>query len=298
MNSEIIAAAALSWVAVTSFVYALGQISKRDINASRFAAYTYDPSQDKDLKKARKDEKRKKEIAVNPSKTLLLSLAGMIVFFFLAYIVVGSFTASITVSLAGLLTPKLWLGWHKRGQEKLLTLQLEQAMEMMSAVLNSGGGIPAALEKAANDIPQPLKSELAQTLAEIKLGISASEAFKNFSERVRLQETSIISMAVELKQSGMPVNLATVFQQVQDNIRARKVFEQEVSSITSENRMAGWIVAAVPFITIAIVRNMAPEFIKPLFTEPIGITIFITCVLVICAGVFWIMKMADAKNFS
>lgn len=296
MRNEILTASVLAWAAVTSFVYGFHEMFKRDIDVSRFAARPYDPSVDADLLQARKAEKKEKGMSISPSKLLLLSLGGMVLCAVLAYIVVGRITVALAVSLTGLFTPKLYQKWHKEGRGRLVTSQLEQAMEIMSAVLRTGGGIPAALEKAAQNIPEPLRTELTQTLAEIRLGVPTSEAFKNFSERVKLPETFIISMAVELKQSGMAVNLASVFQQVQDNIRSRKAFEQEVSSITAENRMAGWIVAAVPFITIAVVRYMSPEFISPLFEEPVGIAVFIVCVIIILIGILWIRNMADAEK--
>ena len=56
----------------------------------------------------------------------------------------------------------------------------------------------------------------------------------------------MMAMVMEIQQSGMAVNLASVFDQIQINIRNKQALQEEVRAITVENKMAGWIVAAVP----------------------------------------------------
>ena len=199
-------------------------------------------------------------------------------------------------SLLGFVVPYIWLKWHEASQEKIIASQLEQAVEIMSSVIRSGGGIVSALRRSAQVVGAPLNSELTKVASEIELGVSTANAFKNLAERVPMQETKMMAMVMEIQQSGMAVNLASVFDQIQINIRNKQALQEEVRAITVENKMAGWIVAAVPFVTISLIRWSSPDFIAPLFTTTAGLFVFLLSTGLIIGGVFWIMKMAEMPD--
>ncbi|MBO8160670.1 MAG: type II secretion system F family protein [Thermosipho sp. (in: Bacteria)] len=280
----------LTFVSVISAFYAIRLLTKREVNLSRFSVGYQQDTTEEEL------EKKQKARELPASRVLLLVFSGGATVGLATYTVVGVVWLSALASLLGLLAPWLWLRWHRAGQKKLIITQLEQAAEIIAAVLRSGGGLPAALEKASQEVGNPLKKELAQATAEIRLGVPSAVAFKNLTERINLEEMDILAMAVDLQSTGMAVNMASVFQQIQNNIREKQAFEEEVSSITSENRMAVWIVAAVPFGTIGLLRQLAPDFIAPLFETAIGITIFIISVGLIIFGIFWSLNIAKVSK--
>ena len=205
----------------------------------------------------------------------MLILVGVITIGTAAYAVIGIVWISFCASLLGFVVPYIWLKWHEASQEKIIASQLEQAVEIMSSVIRSGGGIVSALRRSAQVVGAPLNSELTKVASEIELGVSTANAFKNLAERVPMQETKMMAMVMEIQQSGMAVNLASVFDQIQINIRNKQALQEEVRAITVENKMAGWIVAAVPFVTISLIRWSSPDFIAPLFTTTAGLFVFI-----------------------
>ena len=167
----------------------------------------------------------------------------------------------------------------------------------MAAVLNSSGSIITALEKAGNEVGNPVKREIMKTASEIRLGKSTTDAFTDLAKRIKIPEMLILSMGVDLQNKGMAINLPSMLLQVQRNIRYRQLFEQDINTITAENKMSAFIVAAVPFVVIALMRQIAPDFISPLFETTAGLTVFVICTLAIFAGIYWILNMIEAiKN--
>jgi tight adherence protein B len=290
---EIFFASVLITFAFPLFVLGIIKLLKKEVTASRFAVQKYNSQLDKELKQL-KEKQKKSEIPL--SRHILMLFTGGVFFGGIIYLIVGIGWAAIVGSLLGLIIPKLWLNWQKAGYKKLITSQLEQAVEIMAAVLRSGGGILASLDKAIEEIPNPLKRELERVAAEIKLGVPASQAFISLTERVPIQEMSMLSMAVNLQETGMSVNMASVFDQIQINIRSRQAFQEELRVLVAENKMAGWVVGTIPFITISIMRHMAPEFTKPLFSTALGLTVFVSSTVVILIGLAWIMQMTKVEN--
>lgn len=290
MHPDIMIASFLSGLTIILLLYGSRVIMERNINTNRFMPGRYDSKEEPD------NIKPKSEVKIPLSRLFLLVAIGGVTSGFSVYLVTGIIWLSLIASLLGLVVPKMWINWHQKGQEKMMLEQLEEAVEIIAAVLKTGGGISEALERAAATVGNPLADELLQVSAEIRLGVSASDAFLHLCQRVPLRELSAIQMAVALAQTGMAISLSSVFTQVQDNIRGFQALEQEVSSLTVENRMAGWIVGAIPFAIIAFMRWIAPGFIAPLFVEPVGIGIFAFCLSAILIGIVWISKMADASN--
>ena len=72
--------------------------------------------------------------------------------------------------------------------------------------------------------------------------------------------------------------------------------EKEILSATGALKNAGYIVAAIPFLTITIMRLFAPEFIDPMFKNPIGIAAFLICCLIIFIGTKWMLNMAKVEE--
>ncbi len=235
------------------------------------------------------------QVEIDRRRTFLLIILGGIAAGGIAWTVTGMTTVALAASLAGLAMPNLWTTWQIRAREKQLSRQLEEACERMSAYIRSGGSLLGALEAAAQTAGEPVASVLTYSVAKMRLGVSASDVLMELAERTGVPEMRMLAVASSLQQKGMAVNMGAVYAQVQDNIRERRELTETLSSLTAENRLAGGVVAVVPFATLGIMRQLAPEFINPLFTTSLGITVFAICSAVIIAGIAWVFKMGAVE---
>lgn len=272
---------------VTLIIIALSMILKKGTDISKFSAnWEGDSSSTNAPKKIKKRSKFKPTV-------LLLSIAGSVTGYIILMLVTGIPTASIFGLFLGFVVPKILSDSYEKKQRHLTTLQLEKSSEIMASVLRSGSGIVEALVRASSEIPNPLRSELVATANEIKLGVSNAVAFENLAQRVQYDELNILSMAINLQQDGMAVNLALLLSQIQESIRHKIAFQRDVDVMTAENKMAAWVVSALPFATLAIFRLIMPDMVAPLFNNIIGLSIFGTCLILIIIGLFWLMKIAQ-----
>lgn len=270
---------------------AIPSILKKEKNINKFAA-------EWDGSGVEKEVETKKKVKRNDGKrhlVLFFTMIGSLTGFVGLFIVTGLVSASLLGLLVGFLVPKLIADNHKKNQRKLTTMQLEQTAEIMASVLRSGGGIIEALTRAAQEVSNPMREELVATANEIRLGVPTAVAFSNLSQRVGFDELNVLSMAINLQAEGMAVNLGQLLTQIQENIRYKIAFQRDVNVITAENRMAGWIVAALPFAVLAITRLMMPDMIDPLFNTTPGLIVFGIATVIIAIGVFWMLKVAEIE---
>lgn len=279
--------------AVTVILFALGLrfLTERS-PVRKFGAFDYDYKEDKELKKLNRPTKAK----IPGLKFAVLVLAGALFAGTIMYIFSGRGWLTILAACLGFFAPRLWLDWFEKTQYKLMSSQVEQAVETMATVIKSGGGLPAALEKAIETSGYPFKKELEQTLSEIKLGLPEPDAFSRLAERVDLPEMNTLSIASTLKKGGMAVNMANVFTQIQISLRQRKAFSEELSTMVAENKLAVWIVSAVPIGSVSVMRFVAPEMAAPLFDTVVGAIVLVFCLILIVVGIFWSLKIADSTN--
>lgn len=287
----------LAGAGVVLFAIGTEQVLRREVNAKRFGAVRYRPSEDRELERISRELKKKYNRKMPMEKVVLFVLLGAVVCGGLMYIVTGKPIISLCAAFGGLGFPGLWRAFDERVQRRTLLDQIVQAIQAMNIVVKSGGGMPAALEKAIREVDNPLKHELERTLAEINLKVPEPEAFKQLAQRLAVPEMEMLSIAATLQQEGMAVNMANVFQQIELNIRSHVAFQEEVRAITSENRMAVWIVAAVPVFTLSIMRFFAPDFIAPLFNTFIGLTALAVASALVVIGIIWALGMANTESF-
>lgn len=280
-----------SAVAVVFFTLGLRFLIERS-PIRKFGAFEYNHKEDEELKNLNKPVKPQ----IPGIKLVALILIGALIAGGIMYIFSGRGWLTIIAACLGFFAPKLWLDWFEKTQYKLMSSQVEQALEVMSTVIKSGGGIPAALEKAIENSGYPFKKELKQAANEIKLGLPEPEAFSRLAERVNLPEMDTLSIASALRKEGMAVNMANVFTQIQISLIQRQAFNEEINAIVAENKLAVWIVSAVPIFSVSMMRFVAPEMAAPLFDTLLGVIVLIICLFMIVIGIIWSLKIADGDN--
>ncbi len=292
MNTSALAISLLSGIVVLSIFLAIKNINKKEIRSSKFVPY-YDHEEENKYKRYEQIIKKSKV----PIKTALtLIVLGGVVIGIITYVIVGVIWIALLSFLGGFLIPSWWYKWHIESNKKVMLKQMEQASEIIAAVIKTGSSLPEAFERAAKEIREPLRSELVRTATQIRIGVSSSTAFIEFAQRVDIPEMTVVSIAIDLQETGMAINIPALFNQLQSDIRHKMQFKKSVESLTSEMRMAGIIVAIVPFATVGMMRLFAPEFVSPLFDNIVGLSIFGLCVGLILFGVKWMFSIAKLED--
>jgi tight adherence protein B len=288
----------LGLIAIFFLIIGLQKTLKKDVVAKRFSATkNYNPEYDDILK----SENEKLAHRIKPdlplNKKVILMVLGFSVSFFFTLAITGSVLICFLVAaFSGYIFPKVWASWQLNNNVKVLNNQLEQAAETMAMVIRSGGSMMSAIDKATLEIENPLKKEMEKASYELKLGKPEADVLRDLSERVKLPELEMLALASQLQREGMSINMTTVLNNIQSNIRIRQSLQEEVKSLTAENRMAVWIVAIMPFIMLSIMRFLAPDLTGFLFNTLPGMIFTIVNFILILIGVVWSLKIANINE--
>ena len=69
----------------------------------------------------------------------------------------------------------------------------------------------------------------------------------------------------------------------------------KVRALSSEGRMTGWMLTALPVLTFVMIFAMAPEYYLETSEDPIFIYSAITLVVMYIVGVYVIRRLIDLK---
>ena len=207
----------------------------------------------------------------NITLMLLLFSFGMGGVIFLAlwpHIIMG-FLMGVSVTMLGWSLPKILITrmWNKRCTH--ITNQMVDGMTIMSNGVKAGLSVTQAMERVVENMRGPLPQEFGLILNKIRLGMSVEEALNDFGERVPRQDTQMLVTAVNiLKETGG--NLAETFTMMTTTIRDRQKVEKKIEAMTAQGVMQGVIMTLVPFLLLVVFLVIDPNYVKPLFTTPMG----------------------------
>jgi tight adherence protein B len=90
-------------------------------------------------------------------------------------------------------------------------------------------------------------------------------------------------------------NLTEILGNLSRLIRERAKLVAKVRVLSSEGRLSAWILGIMPFFMAGIMFWGNPEFMAPLFTDPIGITILKYLVVMMVMGILVLRKIVRIR---
>jgi tight adherence protein B len=178
---------------------------------------------------------------------------------------------------------------YQKRVEKFVS-QMVDGLNLMSNGLKSGLSVVQSLALVVQEMPNPIQQEFNLILSENKLGVSLEEAFLNLSRRIKNDDVEMFVTSVNiLKETGG--NLAETFDTIVLTIRERIKVEKKIAALTAQGFYQGVFVMAIPPILGLVFYQSDPEFMKPMFTKPLGLVMLGIVIALETAGYFVIMRV-------
>jgi tight adherence protein B len=197
---------------------------------------------------------------------------------------------AIMMTVVGWKAPKPVVDWMYNRRIQKFVLQMVDALSLMSNGLKSGLSVVQSLGLVTQEMPNPIQQEFSLVLSENKLGVSLEEAFSNLAQRIKVDDVEMFVTSVNiLKETGG--NLAETFDTIVNTIRERIKVENKISALTAQGFYQGVFVMMIPPILAGVFYQTDPDFMRPLFTTPIGWLIVMVIFLLEAVGFFVIMKI-------
>jgi tight adherence protein B len=223
---------------------------------------------------------------LDPASLFKLNLAAFILLPLLVWLLTGNPLLAVLAALAGAIAPRLtWTVLRKRRVSRLV-LQLPDGLTMMSGAMRAGAGLQAALDLVVKEMPAPLSQEFSVLLREQRLGVPLEESLRGMSERLQLEDMNLFVSALTIaKEVGG--NLSEILERLAATLRAKAVMEGKINALTSQGKLQGIVVGALPVFLAGILYTMEPAAMRPLFVTWYGWATMVTIgVLLLLGGVF------------
>jgi tight adherence protein B len=212
----------------------------------------------------------------------------------------GSAIAGIHPALApltGMILAALPLAWVLRRRKKRLKAfgaQLPDALEMMSRTLRAGQSLGFGFSMVGQEMPAPLGREFSRVFEEQNLGVPMDESLQGLARRVPNMDLHFFVTALVLqRQTGG--DLAEILDKIGALIRDRFRIWGQIQALTGEGRLSGVVLLGLPFLLLIAVYNFNPDYIKVLFTDPMGKKMLVVAALMQILGALVIRKIVNIK---
>jgi tight adherence protein B len=190
--------------------------------------------------------------------------------------------------------PWLWLYVKRANRLKAFAAQLPDAMELVARALRAGHSLAAGMHVVAEEMPAPISKEFARVYDEQNLGIPLEETLKAMCDRVPNLDLKffVTSVAIQRQTGG---DLAEILDRIGHVIRERFKILGQVKALTAEGRLSGVVLIAMPIGLFLLMLWMKPDYVRLLWTDPMGIKMSVAAIVLVLIGSYAIKKIVDIK---
>ncbi len=191
--------------------------------------------------------------------------------------------------LLAILVP-LWLGKAiltsniKKRNDKFIAM-FPDVLDMIVRSVRSGFPINSAINMVSENMEEPVRGEFRQVADELALGRPLNEALTRLATRIEEQDIRFFVVVLKIQQETGG-NLGEIISNLSGVIRKRKQLRQKIRAMTSEGRVTGYILSAIPIALFCILLYLAPKHLEPLFTTTQG-----NVILAIAAGMIVVAQI-------
>jgi tight adherence protein B len=198
---------------------------------------------------------------------------------------VGSFAAAL---------PFMYISKKRSARISALETQLPDALDFLARSMRAGHAFSISLEMVGEEIHEPLGQEFRALFNEQNLGASLERSFSSFARRVPIPDVRFFCSAVLLqRQTGG--NLSEILNRLSHIIRERFRLKGQVKAVSAHGRLTATILTLLPIATLGGLMFTSPEYLQPMFVNPLGKKIIMGGVVAQILGNFFIRKIIKIK---
>ncbi|RLL46511.1 hypothetical protein D8M04_04700 [Oceanobacillus piezotolerans] len=169
----------------------------------------------------------------------------------------------------------LFISRRNKYQERL-NEQLAGVCSSLASATRSGMTISQGINLVAREANEPTRSEFKRLANELSLGVEFEQALQNFQKRTRGREYMlfIVTLLTQKKAGG---NLHSTLEEMAHILDERKFLEQEIKTLTSEQRFVSMIVPLIPITLVFLINMIMEGYVNVLFS---GFGLFLSIIFI------------------
>jgi tight adherence protein B len=193
-----------------------------------------------------------------------------------------------------LFIPLLWLLRQRARRLKAFSVQLPDALEMISRGLRAGHSVGSAMSLVSQQMLAPLGTEFERCCRQQALGLHLADALNEMLRRIPNEDLRFFQTAVRMHQR-FGGNLAEILDTIANIVRDRFLVLGQVKALTGEGRLSGIVLLLLPVCVFFALYYMRPDYLRPLFDDPVGKKLLAASVVLQVIGAIAIRKIVNIK---
>lgn len=186
--------------------------------------------------------------------------------------------------------PVIWLERETTKRRKALNAQLDAMLQSMANTILVTQNLEDAFVTIAQHFDPPVSQEADILVKQVRLGTPMDEALRDFSARCQSRNVDAIVTALTVgRQTGgeLPKVLETTASVLRETMRVEGVMESK----TSEGKAQVIVMGMLPFVFGGALQLIDPEWMAPMFHDPIGWGILILACVLEAVGLAMVRKL-------
>ena len=240
-----------------------GLFSKVDLRPmlGKFTGENYFDVLERDLAQA--------DIKLRPSEFIIFRAAIILFIACVGLVLTQSLLIGLLIAVPFLFIHGPILGFLKKRRINKFSLQLAEFLILIVNSLRAGQTFMQGCSVAAKESPDPIATEFRQVIKEVNLGLPEAEALENLLTRVPSEDLKIVvsGYTIQRKVGG---NLAEILETTAGTIRERVRIQGQIDTLTTQGKLSGLLVGALPFFIGFAISGINPEYFEPMLTPPWG----------------------------
>ena len=239
---------------------------------------------------------QKANIAFTPSQLIMI----MVVVSFMAFVglTVGTAVSPqvriVLAILMGVGGVFVWINSKAKKRMSMIEEQLPEAIELMGRSLRVGHPFTSAISIVANEVADPLGTEMGVISDEAAYGRDIGECLKAMAERLDMQDMRFLAVAVTIQQTSGG-NLAEILDGLAKVIRSRFRLFRRVAAITAEAKWSGKLLSGFPIVAMIAVNVVEPTYFDEVMEAPVFIPACLVVAGLLIANLFVMRALVNIK---
>ena len=230
---------------------------------------------------------------INASSMTIIIVTAVCTFFAIVFLAL----ISPLFAIMGLTTPfvaRAWVRWKVRKVREEFSEQLPPNLQVMTSGLRAGFTLLGSLVAMVDNANEPSKSELQRAVTDEQLGVPLDEAIRRVSVRMASRDLEQVAMLAELLRTTGG-NAAEVLDVIVATVRERHDIRRLVRTLTTQGRLARWILTALPIATGLAFWALQPDIVGPMWQSTLGQIALLIAAIMVASGSFVIQKIIEIE---
>jgi len=208
----------------------------------------------------------------------------------LAGVVMGSWAYGVILAAFLGYLPVVWLERERSNRKKALDVQLDATLQSMANTILVTQNLEDAFATIAQHFDPPMSQEADVLVKQVRLGTPMDEALRDMAMRCGSRNLDAVVTALTVgRQTGgeLPKVLETIAEVLRETMRVEGVMEAK----TSEGKAQVVVMGMLPFVFGGALQLIDPEWMRPLFNDPLGWGVLAFACLLEAVGLMMVRKL-------